>query len=513
MRRLFVPTNTERLALYCSLSLFSIIGEIMRICLEQVFGQACHTNPDDVDWNQSRWAPCVTDPGTTASTGGGLFIDLPANMLGCFIIGFFISGDEYLGIPVDIPVVFLPRDSRLQKWTICLVGIRTGLCGSLTTFASWNTQMVVMICNGKGTVLSSQWVSALFGYMIGLGMAFHFFGLGRHAAVAIHRYNNPDLAKEADRMAGRRPGALALFHRSFPDYERRFLHSITMENTILRKELSALEDQEEATLEDDANSGTIHKRTSSSRVTFKGSPLQRWKDTTDNHRHGRVADQQWHAELREIENAILLKDEDPREELMEVARDGDWDVEALIEWKNLNTGGKSGQQEHHHRVQREFMVLAPFLVVAVSLLVWGAIAAKGSTDEQTHSYQVSCLSALIAPAGTFCRYLLSNLNGTITNRRWEWLPLGTLIANLTACVISALMVGLKVQGQSDVVNLWLGALKGGFAGCLSTVSTFITECSGLMRALPRQAWGYYYCAGSMILACILGVCSYVWAVV
>ena len=522
MHRLFAPSHTERCALYVSLSLFSVIGELLRIVLEQILGGACHaTHP--VDWNRSDWAPCTTDPGTTTSSpdgGGAMFIDLPANMLGCFIIGLFISGDEYLGIPIDIPVVFLNRDSKLQDWSITLTGIRTGLCGSLTTFASWNTQMVVMICGGR-------WVSALFGYFVGLGMAFYSFQLGRQAAVAAHRYNNPDLAIEADKLAGRKPGAYALVHRSLPDYERRLLNSITLENSILRKELHDIEEEYEKGEEGDSGKDDAQteadpniqapsgiRSMSSHFLKSKRDPLQRWKETTDNHRHGRVTGEQWHTQLQELENAVLLRDEDPRDELLELARDAGWDLGALMEWKDMNTTQGKSQDEHLHRIVGEFTVLGSMLAITVGLLIWGAISAEGSTEEQTDSYKVSLLSALVAPAGTFCRYMLSDLNGTITNRRWEWLPIGTLMANLSACVISALMVGLKVQGQqSDTVNIWLGAIKGGFAGCLSTVSTFITESSGLMRALPRHAWGYYYCYGTMTLACICGVCSYVWAVV
>ena len=88
----------EHLSIICSLSLFSIFGEAARIILEQLFGQACHLN--NVGWNKSSWAPCTTDPGSTWSTGGALFIDLPVNMVGCFIMGLFTSGDEYVGTAV-----------------------------------------------------------------------------------------------------------------------------------------------------------------------------------------------------------------------------------------------------------------------------------------------------------------------------------------------------------------------------------------------------------------------------
>lgn len=43
------------------------------------------------------------------------------------------------------PVAFLPPGSPLQSHTAIAVGLRTGFCGSLTTFASWMLQVSCLL--------------------------------------------------------------------------------------------------------------------------------------------------------------------------------------------------------------------------------------------------------------------------------------------------------------------------------------------------------------------------------
>ena len=478
--------SKDYLAVLCSLSLLSIFGEAVRIILEQLFGEAC---VEHVGWNKKYWAPCTTTTGTTASTGGALFIDLPANMAGCFIMGLFISGDEYVGTPVDLPVAFLKRSSKFQRWTLLHIGVRSAFCGSLTTFASWNTQMVIMMCNGDGTELDTQWVSAIFGYLIGLGMALAAFVVGRHTAICLHRCNNPDLRKEADEIADKR-GLGILIHRDLPDFERRFLHDIAVDGGYEKREDSW---NESGDLGDSATEN-----------------LKRWKNTTDDHRNGRmIGGGQFQSELRGIERAILVKDEEPREELLDLARDAGWDLEALKNWSQDTK--ETADVDESHLVP--LWIMSCLLAILISLLLWASISLNGQ-DVYTQTYRISALSTLLAPAGTICRYHLSALNGSIKSRRWEWVPFGTLLANLIASVVSALAAALNVGNQrGQLAHLWLSAIKAGFAGCLSTVSTFAAEVTGLARTLPRHSWAYYYSIGSIVLACVLGIISYVWAVV
>ena len=131
---------------------------------------------------------CVTANGQTEQYGGALFLDLPANMLGSFIMGYFTSHSA------DWPVMpFLSHDHPLQKATGLHMGIKTALCGSLTTFSSWNSQMVLMMDGTANPYLGSQVLAALFGYVIGLQAAIGSYRAGRTLAACNHLRRNPHI--------------------------------------------------------------------------------------------------------------------------------------------------------------------------------------------------------------------------------------------------------------------------------------------------------------------------------
>jgi hypothetical protein len=91
-----------------------------------VTGGRCH------DW---KWAACVTSNGIRRS-GGALFLDLPANILGCFIMGMLSSSKDLTGAD-SMAVAIFGSNAYLQEAKALHLGLRTGFCGSLTTFASW----------------------------------------------------------------------------------------------------------------------------------------------------------------------------------------------------------------------------------------------------------------------------------------------------------------------------------------------------------------------------------------
>ncbi|CAI5995741.1 unnamed protein product [Closterium sp. NIES-65] len=74
-----------------------------------------------------------------------IFIDLPANMLGCFLLGM-------------LGVVFLP--ALLKHSRHLAIGLVVGLCGGISSFATWNQRMLAIATAGL-------WVRALFGYFAG----------------------------------------------------------------------------------------------------------------------------------------------------------------------------------------------------------------------------------------------------------------------------------------------------------------------------------------------------------
>ena len=124
------------------LSAFSMLGSIFRVFLARFFGEDCERRAVDDFLSPIFTKVCVTASGRTLQTGGALFIDLPANMIGSFVIGLITpppGTDHKLRIP------WLLKDNPIQRDDLLYNAFSLGFCGSLTTFASWNSQMIVMM--------------------------------------------------------------------------------------------------------------------------------------------------------------------------------------------------------------------------------------------------------------------------------------------------------------------------------------------------------------------------------
>ena len=170
------------------LTFFSIYGISIRSFLGRLFGGDCDAVTPINDWLTAfSERICVTASGKTDQYGGALFIDLPANMFGSFIMGFLTGHSK------DWPVLpWLTHDHPLQYHGSLHLGLKTALCGTITTFSSWNAQMVLMM-DGTGTARGSQVVAALFGYVLGLQVAVSSFRAGRTTAAWIHSKVNPHI--------------------------------------------------------------------------------------------------------------------------------------------------------------------------------------------------------------------------------------------------------------------------------------------------------------------------------
>jgi fluoride ion exporter CrcB/FEX len=170
--------------LFIFLGIFAVFGSTLRIYLARIFGLDCDIPPPQHDY-LTPLSTCVTATGLTGQRGGALFVDLPANMLGSFIMGIMNSDRE------DIAALpWLGSDHRLQNHSGIHQSIRVAFCGSLTTFASWNTQMVTMMM-GSESVNGSQVVPALFGYLLGIICSISSFRFGKTTALFFHRIRYP----------------------------------------------------------------------------------------------------------------------------------------------------------------------------------------------------------------------------------------------------------------------------------------------------------------------------------
>jgi hypothetical protein len=74
----------------------------------------------------------------------------------------------------------------MQSNHIFHVALQTAFCGSLTTFASWNSQMVIMLLGAGSDKGSSKVGQALMGYLLGIICSLSSFQFGRHLGRLFH---------------------------------------------------------------------------------------------------------------------------------------------------------------------------------------------------------------------------------------------------------------------------------------------------------------------------------------
>ncbi|CAI7731166.1 unnamed protein product [Closterium sp. NIES-53] len=123
---------------------FAIVGVCIQFLLDELFGpNVAH----------------VTDDTLT------VFVDLPANMLGAFLLG--------LSAVALLPAL-LARSRHLA------IAVVVGLCGSISTFATWNQRMVSIATAGL-------WARAAFGYFTGSALPLVALVAGVDAGTAIRQ--------------------------------------------------------------------------------------------------------------------------------------------------------------------------------------------------------------------------------------------------------------------------------------------------------------------------------------
>ncbi|CAM6128215.1 unnamed protein product [Calypogeia fissa] len=136
--------SLELISILAHLTTFGILGVLIRYLLEVLFG------------------PNVAK---LTSNKSALFIDLPANMLGSFFMGW-------------VGVVF-KKDIAMFSEHLA-VGLSTGLMGSITTYAA-------MMQRNLAIMVSGSWVTGLFGLLVGVYMAQMSLVVGEDSARLLHK--------------------------------------------------------------------------------------------------------------------------------------------------------------------------------------------------------------------------------------------------------------------------------------------------------------------------------------
>jgi len=425
------------------LLVYSVFGTTCRVFLGRFFGKDCE-NPDTVNDFISHIYLCVTASGITNQRGGALFLDLPANILGSFIMGILTPLNK------DIPAIpWLKASHWRQTNTGIHLALRTAFCGSLTTFASWNTQMVVMMY-GYDTKLGPQIAPALFGYIIGLMCAISSYLFGRHAAHWLTSWINPHILSDGHDF------------RQDPS-------SFDVEN-------------------DDMN---INRYLGNNFI--ESSPRNRVR-----------------IEGRELENSPMsnITSSPLKEDIGPMYSGNGCLLPNFVELPKLNGDRKFFFKENIILCFNILLFgrLSPwiFFVVLMSLYIIGDVVFKNNF------YREMWMISLFSPLGMFIRWHFSSWNGKFFQRsdRWKWVPIGTMVANILGSFISIVITAIMINRNNEkdnIADVHTGIVTG-LCGSLSSVSTFVKEIVHFCETYQGSAKGYYYAFG-LILFCSLSSLS------
>lgn len=119
------------------------------------------------------------------------------------------------------------------------------------------------------------------------------------------------------------------------------------------------------------------------------------------------------------------------------------------------------------------------LAILLGLTGWtlGSLIAPSVQGLPTPSDSYIWLGILFGPFGCLLRWRLAVLNYSLP-RPYHWLPLGTLCANLLACMLDFGMAALLAKRGAQLTAVQTSAVTAlvlGVGGCLSTVSTWVAE--------------------------------------
>lgn len=192
--------------------------------------------------------------------------------------------------------------------------------------------------------------------------------------------------------------------------------------------------------------------------------------------------------------------------LPEVGTEGSPDPEAADEESD-----KKKQKRKQPLLECVFLCIgirvSPFVLYAALLAVFVVADAR----EGILFYRKLWLTMLLGPCGALLRWRLAKYNAS--RGPWPqlaWMPWGTLAANLSAALVSvaAEVCESRYVHQGEPGYAWISsvlpAIETGFAGSLSTVSTFVKE----IVDMPSPLHAHAYWIVSMVSAMLLGLAVY-----
>ncbi|XP_024378055.1 uncharacterized protein [Physcomitrium patens] len=181
-------------------------------------------------------------------------------------------------------------------------------------------------------------------------------------------------------------------------------------------------------------------------------------------------------------------------------------VLTYIRRERIRRGWQKQWDSSPDNLRRRKIGMLIFLVT--STILWAGSLGLTVTDVNSAVRRRLWLSCLVGPPGVWARWCLARLNGQGIgrNQRLKWLPIGTFLTNLVASVLQAVLSVVILSNPEDASLLCRG-LQIGLLGCMSTVSTFVTEIFSL-RQSPKRWRAYAYLCLSLISTYCMGVIAY-----
>ena len=447
-RGLSLLCSNETAVILLQLCLWSELGVLTRIYLGRLFNDGCGNG----------WGLCLTSQSTRDKQYGAVFFDLPANMLGCFFMGF-LSTASVLGLKSVKSLAFLPASSCLQDEKQLQVGLRTGYCGSLTTFASWEVSLLQLLIGSKGGD-GGQWQQWLWGHIIGFELAFASHLIGQHAALGIHRWLLRDGAEDPDKEE------LTDFDRPTEAQEEgQDLYGSNEANEVLETSHRP----GKAKLEHGGASGN---KAESHNLDQHAEVGEGASGNARSYQHPHAGQQQG-CDLEDGKHARHRKPP-PK-----VSHD---------QFQEQKTPGSKLPDV----AAKLYLTTAACAFLCTLLTVLWVVLAIFDNERKHAGRRQHWFALLFAPFGCVLRWLLSKLN--TVEHPLPWLPVGTFAANMIACSIDYIMGGLT---NTYDLGYWpmviLPAVRVGYAGALSTVSTFIGEVRYVLCLQQQSQLHSAYC--------------------
>ncbi|CAD6212097.1 unnamed protein product [Miscanthus lutarioriparius] len=165
----------------------------------------------------------------------------------------------------------------------------------------------------------------------------------------------------------------------------------------------------------------------------------------------------------------------------------------------------------HWRVDtrtKQFVILSVMIILMSFFWILSIVL----TVVKMHSLAdgaVLWMGCSVAPPGVWLRWYLARLNGQGIGkqRSLKWLPIGTLVANVLAAGIMAILAVTSKAVHTERSTTIISGIQLGFLGCLSTVSTFAAEVY-TMRRSGQIARAFVYAASTFLLSFVLGTLVY-----